>query len=78
MGGPKRHTKPLGRSDQAGQPKPFLGQFGPVFLPMAHLHILHLAPFTCVILRSSSRDQDKGSCRMKSELYVLVLGEDPS
>jgi hypothetical protein len=27
---------------------------GPVLLPAAHLDILHLAPFVCVILRSSS------------------------
>jgi hypothetical protein len=33
---------------------PFLGRFGPVFLPTAHLDILDLAPLICVILRSSS------------------------
>jgi hypothetical protein len=48
-----RHKNPLGRSDQADRPRPFLGWFGSIFLPAAHLHILHLAPFICVILRSS-------------------------
>jgi hypothetical protein len=43
-GGPNRHRKSLGRSERAGWPKPFLGRFGPVFLPATHLHILYLAP----------------------------------
>jgi hypothetical protein len=46
--------KVMGRSDQAGRPSLFLAQFRPVFLPASHLHILHLAPFIWVILRSSS------------------------
>jgi hypothetical protein len=49
-----RGKKGIGRSDQAGRPNLFLARFGPVFLPAAHLHILHLAPFIWVILRSSS------------------------
>jgi hypothetical protein len=53
-GGPNRHKNPLGRSDWAGRSMPFLGRFGPVFLPTAHLDILDLAPLICVILRSSS------------------------
>jgi hypothetical protein len=28
-----RTKRPLGRSKQAGRPRPFLGQFGPVFVP---------------------------------------------
>jgi hypothetical protein len=33
-----RAKKPLGRSDWADRPRPFLGQFGPVFLPGCFLH----------------------------------------
>jgi hypothetical protein len=33
---------------------PFLARFRPVFLPAAHLDILDLNPFNCVILESSS------------------------
>jgi hypothetical protein len=40
----------LGRSDQAGRPGPFLGRFGPVLFPVAHLDILHFTPSICVIL----------------------------
>jgi hypothetical protein len=43
-GGPNRHKNGLGRSNQAGQPGPFLGRFGPVLLPAGHLGILDLAP----------------------------------
>jgi hypothetical protein len=31
-------NRPLGRSDWADRPKPFLGRFGPVFLPGCFLH----------------------------------------
>jgi hypothetical protein len=54
MGGPNWARTPLGRSKQAGRPRPFLGQFGPIFLPTAHLGILDFAPLICVILKSSS------------------------
>jgi hypothetical protein len=53
-GGPNRHKNGLGRSKRAYRPGPFPGWFGPILLPAAHLDILHLAPFICVILRSSS------------------------
>jgi hypothetical protein len=70
--------KPLCQSDWVGWPRPFLGRFGPVFLPAAHLHILDLAPLIFVILSRHPHDQDRGSFRMKYELYVLVLGDNPS
>jgi hypothetical protein len=35
---PNRARKPLGRSEQDGQPRPFLGRFGPIFLPGYFLH----------------------------------------
>jgi hypothetical protein len=37
-GAPNRARNPLGRSEQAGQPRPFLGRFGPIFLPGCFLH----------------------------------------
>jgi hypothetical protein len=33
-----RAKRPLGRSEQADRPRPFLGRFGPVFLPGCFLH----------------------------------------
>jgi hypothetical protein len=33
-----RANRPLGRSEWADLPRPFLGQFGPVFLPGCFLH----------------------------------------
>jgi hypothetical protein len=54
-GGPNLQKNGLGRSDQASRPRPFLGRFRRVRLPAAHLDILHLSPFICVILRSSSQ-----------------------
>jgi hypothetical protein len=33
-----RANRPLGRSDWADRPRPFLGRFGPVFLPGYFLH----------------------------------------
>jgi hypothetical protein len=54
MGGPNRARNPLGRFERAGRPRPFLGQFSPIFLPAAHLGILDFSPLICVILRSSS------------------------
>jgi hypothetical protein len=53
-GGPNRARNPLGRSERAGRPRPFLGRFRPIFLPAAHLGILDFSPLICVILRSSS------------------------
>jgi hypothetical protein len=53
-GGPNRARNPLGRSERAGQPRPYLGRFGPIFLPVAHPGILDFAPLICVILRVSS------------------------
>jgi hypothetical protein len=53
-GGPNHHRKSLAWSEQAGRLRPFLGRFGPIFLPAANLGILDLAPLICVILRSSS------------------------
>jgi hypothetical protein len=76
-GGSNRHRKSLGRSEQAGRPRPFLSQFGPVFLPAAHLHILDLAPLICVILRSSSPRSRQGVFSYEVRT-LLVLGDDPS
>jgi hypothetical protein len=45
---------PLGRSERAGWPRPFLGWFESIFVPVAHLGILEFPPLICVILRSSS------------------------
>jgi hypothetical protein len=53
-GGSNRNKKPLGRSERAGRPRPFLGRFGSVFLPAAHLHFLDLALLICVIFWLSS------------------------
>jgi hypothetical protein len=53
-GDPNRHKSGLGRSERADRPRPFLCRFGSILLPAAHLDIFHLAPFICVILRSSS------------------------
>jgi hypothetical protein len=53
-GGPNRARTPLGRSERVGRPRPFLGRFGPIFLPSDHLGILDFSPLICVILRSSS------------------------
>jgi hypothetical protein len=33
-----RAKRPLGRSDWADRPRPFLGRFGPMFLPGFFLH----------------------------------------
>jgi hypothetical protein len=33
-----RAKRPLGRSEQVGRPMPFLGRFGPVFLPSCFPH----------------------------------------
>jgi hypothetical protein len=33
-----RANRPLGRSEQAGRPRPFLRRFGPMFLPGCFLH----------------------------------------
>jgi hypothetical protein len=46
--------KGLGRPDHASRPRWFSAWFDPVFLSADHLSILDLAPFICVILRSSS------------------------
>jgi hypothetical protein len=43
-GGPNRHRNPLGWSERVGRPRPFLGRFGPVFLPAAHLGIFEHSP----------------------------------
>jgi hypothetical protein len=43
-GGPNRARNPLGRSKRAIRPRPFLGRFGPIFLPVAHLGILDFSP----------------------------------
>jgi hypothetical protein len=64
-GEPNRARKPLGR-------------FGPIFLPAAHLCILDFPPWFVSFWGRHPRDQDRGSSRMKFELYVLVLGDDPS
>jgi hypothetical protein len=37
-GAPNRANRPLGRSDWADRPRPFLGRFGLVFLPGCFLH----------------------------------------
>jgi hypothetical protein len=39
--------RPLGRSEQAGRPRPFLGRFGPVFLPCCFPHD-SLFVYTCM------------------------------
>jgi hypothetical protein len=43
-GGPNRARNPLGRSEQAGRPRPFLDRFRPIFLPTTHLGILDFPP----------------------------------
>jgi hypothetical protein len=53
-GGPNQARNLLGQAERAGRPRPFLGWFGPIFLPPAHLGILDFSPLICVILRSSS------------------------
>jgi hypothetical protein len=76
---PNRARNPLGRSERAGRPRPFLGRFGPIFFSAAHLGIFGLFPLDlCHFWGRHPRDQDRGSSRMKSKLYVLVLGDDPS
>jgi hypothetical protein len=77
-GRPNRARNPLGRSERAGWPRPFLGRFGPIFLPVAHLGILDFPPWFVSFWGRHPRNQDRGSSHMKSELYVLVLGDDPS
>jgi hypothetical protein len=42
-----RANRPLGRSDWADRPMPFLGQFGPVFL---HGCFLHDSLFVCTCM----------------------------
>jgi hypothetical protein len=42
-----RAKRPLGRSEQAGRPRPFLGRFGPVFL---HGCVSHDSLFVCTCM----------------------------
>jgi hypothetical protein len=71
-----RARKPLGRSDWVGRPRPFLGQFGPIFVLAGHLGILDIAPLMCVILWSSSPRSRYGVfSRLKSSL-VWSFGSD--
>jgi hypothetical protein len=78
-GGPNRARNPLGRSERAGQSRPILGRFGPIFPPRGSYWHFGLCPHDCLSFWGRHpRDQDRGSSGMKSELYVLVLGDDPS
>jgi hypothetical protein len=42
-----RAKRPLGRSNWADQPRPFLGRFGPVFLPCCSCTIPYLCALAC-------------------------------
>jgi hypothetical protein len=53
-GGPNRRRDGPGRPVWADQPKPILARFGRPFAHVGPLSILHFAPFTCIILATSS------------------------
>jgi hypothetical protein len=59
-GGPNRARNPLGRSERDGRPRPFLGRFGPIFLPAAHLGILDFPPWFVSFWGRHPRDQGRG------------------
>jgi hypothetical protein len=48
-GVPSRAKRPLGRSDWANRPSPFLSRFGPIFLPGCYLHD---SLFVCTCMRA--------------------------
>jgi hypothetical protein len=51
-GAPNRARNPLGRSEQAGRPRPFLHQFGPSSSPVASCMIPYLCALACGPLTS--------------------------
>jgi hypothetical protein len=58
--------KPLGRSDWADRPRPFLGRFGPVFLPGCFLHD---SLFVCTCMYAF----DVVSFTVKAESFLCKL-----
>jgi hypothetical protein len=66
------------RMGWVGQPGPTSARFSRPFLCVCPLIILDLIPLIVSFWRCYPHDQDRGSSRMKSDLYNLVIGDDPS